>query len=59
MVVATAPDPAWFYDMGPNGWQLRYKQVDFLWAVVINACPLACPSSPTERERLPDRCNCG
>ncbi len=51
------PDPAWFYDMGPDGWQLRYKQSDYLWVIPTNACPLDCP--PCDSEHVPSRCNCG
>ncbi len=53
------PDPGWFYDTGPEGWQLRYKQSDSVWAIPINACPLQCPSSDEDLKLIPRRCNCG
>ncbi len=49
-----APDPSWFYDQGPDGWQLRYKQCNSLWALPKNACPLSCTNK--EFGRLPERC---
>jgi len=53
------PDPSWFYDMGPDGWQLRYQQSDYVWAIPINVCPLKCPTNDADRKLLPTRCRCG
>ncbi len=50
-----APDPAWFYDTAPTGWELRYRQADFTWAIPLNVCPLGCPKNPDQRSS-PERC---